>query len=99
MNELPLILLGGVLGSSHCVGMCGGFALSIGATAPNVMQNLTRQLIYSAGRVFTYGFLGAAGRLRGLVVLSPIHASDPRAVHSFSDGRRVPDRSRRSRSA
>ena len=28
--EYALILLGGLLGSSHCVGMCGGFALSIG---------------------------------------------------------------------
>ena len=28
MNELPLVFLAGVLGSAHCVGMCGGFALS-----------------------------------------------------------------------
>ena len=33
MNELPLVFLAGVLGSAHCVGMCGGFALSIGMGA------------------------------------------------------------------
>ena len=30
-HELLLIFVGGLLGSAHCVGMCGGFALSIGA--------------------------------------------------------------------
>ena len=24
--QLPLVFLGGLLGSAHCVGMCGGFA-------------------------------------------------------------------------
>ena len=33
MIELPLVFLGGLLGSAHCVGMCGGFALSIGLGA------------------------------------------------------------------
>ena len=31
--ELFLIFTGGLLGSAHCVGMCGGFALSIGASS------------------------------------------------------------------
>lgn len=57
--DYALILLGGLLGSSHCVGMCGGFALSIGAEASRVRNNVTRQLVYSAGRIFTYAFLGA----------------------------------------
>ncbi|MBL9125347.1 MAG: sulfite exporter TauE/SafE family protein, partial [Planctomycetaceae bacterium] len=35
MIELPLILIGGLLGSSHCVGMCGGFALWVGIGAPS----------------------------------------------------------------
>ena len=30
MIELPLVFLGGLLGSAHCIGMCGGFAISIG---------------------------------------------------------------------
>lgn len=65
MIELPLVALGGVLGSSHCIGMCGGFALSIGLGAPSWSRNLARQLVYSTGRVFTYGFLGLAAGFAG----------------------------------
>ena len=30
MTELPLVFLGGLLGSSHCIGMCGPLALALG---------------------------------------------------------------------
>ncbi len=59
MIELPLLLMTGVLGSSHCLGMCGPFALTIGSGAPSWRANLLRQLVYSVGRIFTYAFLGA----------------------------------------
>lgn len=58
MMELLLIFVGGVLGSSHCVGMCGGFALSLGAGAPHWLANLGKQITYSCGRIFTYGVAG-----------------------------------------
>jgi len=59
MIELPLLLTAGILGSSHCIGMCGPFALTIGSNAPTWRQNLARQLVYSVGRIFTYSVLGA----------------------------------------
>lgn len=59
MIELPLVFVSGVLGSAHCVGMCGGFALTIGSGAASVSSNLRRQAVYSVGRVCTYAFLGA----------------------------------------
>ncbi|MFN9955521.1 MAG: sulfite exporter TauE/SafE family protein, partial [bacterium] len=31
MIELPFVFLSGLLGSGHCLGMCGPFALAIGA--------------------------------------------------------------------
>jgi sulfite exporter TauE/SafE len=65
MSELPLIALAGLLGSSHCVGMCGGFVLSIGLGARGWKHNLARQFIYCAGRVFTYGFLGSVAGFAG----------------------------------
>lgn len=65
MIELPLVLIGGVLGSSHCIGMCGGFALSIGAGSSGWSANFRRQLIYSLGRIFTYAFLGAIAGFTG----------------------------------
>jgi sulfite exporter TauE/SafE len=68
MIELPLLFAAGAVGSAHCVGMCGGFVLSLsaGTTAPRVV--LLRQALYATGRIATYAFLGAiaalaAGRL------------------------------------
>lgn len=66
MIELGLIFLGGLLGSAHCVGMCGGFALSIGMGSRGLAGNLARQLVYSLGRISTYAFLGLAAGFAGL---------------------------------
>ncbi|HQU44142.1 MAG: hypothetical protein B7Z73_08305 [Planctomycetia bacterium 21-64-5] len=57
--ELLMVFVGGLLGSSHCVGMCGGFAVSIGAAAPSWRANFVRQVVYSLGRIFTYSSAGA----------------------------------------
>ena len=65
MMEWPLILMGGLLGSSHCLGMCGGFALSVGMGSPTFLANLRRQLVYSSGRLVTYAFLGSLAGFTG----------------------------------
>jgi len=67
-------MLGGLLGSAHCVGMCGGFAMTLGAHAPSWRANLVRQLIYGGGRLFTYTALGAVAGYGGrkLVLASPV---------------------------
>lgn len=59
MTELPLIFLGGLLGSSHCIGMCGPLALALGMQSHGWRRSFGRQLVFSAGRISTYGFLGA----------------------------------------
>ena len=66
MIEWPLLVVSGLLGSAHCLGMCGPFALAIGSSAPDWQRNLRRQLVYSAGRIFTYAVLGAAAAFVGL---------------------------------
>jgi len=65
MIELPLVFVGGLLGSAHCIGMCGPLAISLSAGAPAGVSHLRRQLVYSLGRVFTYGFCGAAAGFGG----------------------------------
>ncbi len=65
MTELPLVLIAGVLGSSHCLGMCGPFALALGADARGPASNLGRQLVYSIGRIFTYTTCGAVAGYGG----------------------------------
>lgn len=65
MIEWPLVFGSGLLGSAHCLGMCGPFAVVLGAAAPSPRANLLRQSIYSAGRTFTYATLGAASAFLG----------------------------------
>ena len=59
MIELPLIFVGGLLGSAHCLGMCGPLAVALSAGTER-RSLATRQGAFSIGRVFTYGFCGAA---------------------------------------
>jgi hypothetical protein len=66
MTELLAMFAGGLLGSAHCVGMCGGFAAIVGANRRRAPQAVARQLVYCTGRVFTYAFLGAMGGYAGL---------------------------------
>ena len=66
MIELPLIFTSGILGSAHCIGMCGPFALTIAGTARTRQHNLARQAIYSLGRIMTYSFLGAMAGFAGM---------------------------------
>ena len=59
MTELLLVFTGGFLGSAHCIGMCGPLALALGMTGQSFTAILGRQLTFSAGRICTYGFIGA----------------------------------------
>lgn len=59
MIELPMIFVAGILGTAHCLGMCGPFALAIGGSASGWSSALAKQGLYTLGRVFTYGILGA----------------------------------------
>ena len=65
MIELPLVLIAGILGSSHCIGMCGPLALTVGSGASSWRANLVRQSVYTLGRIFTYCVLGAAAGFVG----------------------------------
>jgi sulfite exporter TauE/SafE len=60
-----MIFVGGLLGSSHCIGMCGAFALALGSRHSRMAANVFRQVIYSLGRVFTYSMAGAAAGYAG----------------------------------
>ena len=63
MSQYALIFLAGFAASWHCVAMCGGFACALSGGRGG-MDAARRQLLYNAGRVTTYCFLGAvAGAL------------------------------------
>ena len=66
MIELPLVFVAGFLGSSHCIGMCGPFAILLGSEADSWRNGFSRQVLYSAGRIFTYAVLGAFAGFGGM---------------------------------
>lgn len=78
MIELPYIVIGGLLGSAHCLGMCGPLAISLSAGAPRGSNIFYRQLFFSFGRVFTYCFCGALAGFGGAWII----AQDGRLVMS-----------------
>lgn len=63
------LFLVGLLGGTHCVGMCGGI---VGALSMGGPPRLSLHLAYNLGRIVSYGVAGAlAGALGGLsLVLS-----------------------------
>ncbi len=83
MSELATVFVLGLLSSAHCVGMCGGFAAAISATGQPIWPMLSRQLIYSAGRLSTYVFLGAIGGAVG-IYLSQFNTSLVNVQRAFS---------------
>ena len=66
MIEFLAVFAGGLLGSSHCVGMCGGFVLLLGGSQRPSRAAVLRQLVYASGRLFTYAFLGAMAGYAGM---------------------------------
>lgn len=55
----------GILGSFHCVGMCGPIALALPAGRGAGWSFIAGRLLYNGGRLFTYIGLGALAGLFG----------------------------------
>ncbi len=73
MTDWLLIFAGGLLGSSHCVGMCGAFVLALGSHPDRLARDLLRQVVYALGRICTYASAGAVAGYGGarLATLTP----------------------------
>src|SRR3954470_12582182 len=74
MIELPLIFVAGILGTAHCLGMCGPMALAIGSAATGWPSAITKQLVYTSGRIFTYAVLGSAAGFCGARLVRTVPA-------------------------
>lgn len=53
------IFLLGLLGGTHCVGMCGGIVSALTVQLPKAKPALHLQLAYNAGRIASYAIAGA----------------------------------------
>ena len=66
----------GLLGSFHCIGMCGPIAIALPVPNSNNISFVTGRLLYNLGRVVTYSFLGAVfGLLGSRLVISGFQQS------------------------
>lgn len=66
MLDLAAVFLAGLLGSAHCVGMCGGFVALLGVGSDRAVAR--RQAAYFAGKTLTYAAFGAAAGAVGLAL-------------------------------
>ena len=70
-GELTLLaaLTAGLVGSSHCVAMCGGIAAALGVSArqsgSSGASRIATVLLFSIGRIFGYAVIGALAGLVG----------------------------------
>lgn len=63
------VFLVGLLGGTHCIGMCGGIVSALSLQAPGSPTRWSLHLAYNAGRIASYTAAGAAmGALGGAAV-------------------------------
>lgn len=62
---LATVFIAGLLGSTHCVAMCGGLATAL-ATAPGPGARSWRPLLYQLGRLMSYCAAGALAGALGI---------------------------------
>ncbi len=61
----------GLVGSLHCIGMCGPIAVALPVPDSSNLSFFTGRILYNLGRVVTYSFLGAVfGLLGGRIALA-----------------------------
>ncbi len=67
MTEIFLAFTAGLVGSVHCLGMCGGIVAALSMSAPQgtMRTRLFGQMLYNLGRISTYALLGAVAGLIG----------------------------------
>ncbi len=66
MNILITAFLLGLMGSLHCVGMCGPIALSLPLRGETIVQKIWGSVLWSLGRIVTYSLMGALFGLIGV---------------------------------
>jgi uncharacterized protein len=63
--EIFMAFTMGLLGSFHCVGMCGPIAIALPLSNGSLIYKSTGRLIYNIGRIITYSTIGFAFGLAG----------------------------------
>lgn len=69
MIQVDAAILLGLMGSLHCIGMCGPIALALPLGSRSVAGRLMGVLYYNVGRIITYSLLGVLFGLLGQSVV------------------------------
>jgi sulfite exporter TauE/SafE len=74
---LPLLataFVTGLLGSAHCLGMCGGLSglFAVNASVSSLRSQFPMALAYNTGRVLSYAFLGVLVATLGQAIVARI---------------------------
>jgi sulfite exporter TauE/SafE len=72
MSDLVVVFMIGLVGSAHCVGMCGGFALALAHDERERRRLHARQTLYHLGKTTTYALLGGLAGGGGAALASTI---------------------------
>ncbi len=64
-ESIATAFLLGLLGSAHCIGMCGPLALAVPSARHSLATRLGSAMAMNSGRIVTYALLGAAFGLFG----------------------------------
>ncbi|MGY4386158.1 sulfite exporter TauE/SafE [Pedobacter sp. UYP24] len=65
MNNNELAFFIGLLGSLHCIGMCGPLAFAVPVNQPGWLALVWNKFIYQTGRIISYCLLGLVAGLLG----------------------------------
>jgi sulfite exporter TauE/SafE len=84
-----VIFAAGFAGSFHCIGMCGGFACALGRDPRGPAATVGRHLLYNAGRLTTYCFLGGVAGALGEVWCTSRGLAVPTLDGSLDSAQRV----------
>jgi sulfite exporter TauE/SafE len=66
---IPELLVAGLLGSFHCVGMCGGFVLALDRPGRVPWRRIGVQAAFLVGKACTYVLLGAVAGTAGAALV------------------------------
>ena len=76
LASLAAAFVAGLLGSTHCLGMCAGISglFTFNAAARGLQAQLPAALVYNAGRLASYAVLGAVVAVFGSTLINVIPA-------------------------
>jgi sulfite exporter TauE/SafE len=89
MTYYLMFFAAGFAGSFHCIGMCGGFACALGHDPRGSTATGLRHLIYNAGRLTSYVFLGGLAGAIGQAICTSQDLTVPVIGGGLDLGQRV----------